>query len=457
MSPPNTTPSTVEPPYLPTVRERFLQRFSLRDGKAADADIDAAIRESIELRGATPWVLVLAIFIASIGLNVNSTAVVIGAMLISPLMNPIMGVGYGVGIDDPKLVRRSLSNLAIAAAISLVTSTLYFLLTPLTDAQSELLARTSPTIWDVLIALFGGLAGMIGASRTEKTNLIPGVAIATALMPPLCTAGYGLATGGWGFFIGALYLFTINGVFIAAAAAIVTGLLGLRKQNRNATINTRRMRLVLWAVVLLVALPSAYLAVDLVRREVFSHHARTFVQQRLKFENTYVVASDIRPGLRTLEVTLVGEPLSPSALELLEKEFTAKATGAHLLARQWQDGQGNAALSRVSSLEAKLLDLKSQADANKASVDLARPAAVDVARELMAQYPGLLRAAVGYGSVYASESIVSGPGLPILALTATKPLSLDDQVRIKRWFAARTQVADAQVIFETVSEKSRRR
>ena len=182
-------------------RNAVAQRFSLLQDKADDESIERRIREGMELSGATPWILIFAILVASIGLNVNSTAVIIGAMLISPLMGPIMGAGLGVALYDFDLVKRSLVNLGIATLISLVVSTLYFTLSPLREAQSELLARTSPTIWDVMIALFGGLAGIIGVTRKEKSNVIPGVAIATALMPPVCTAGYALATGQWRFFV----------------------------------------------------------------------------------------------------------------------------------------------------------------------------------------------------------------------------------------------------------------
>ena len=167
------------------------ERLSLTDDKADDDVIDSRIRGDVEMRGSNLWILMFAILVASIGLNVNSTAVIIGAMLISPLMGPIMGIGYGTGINDYELIRRSLKNLFIATLIALLTSTLYFLISPLSTAQSELLARTTPTLWDVLIGFFGGLAGIVGATRKEKSNVIPGVAIATALMPPLCTAGFG--------------------------------------------------------------------------------------------------------------------------------------------------------------------------------------------------------------------------------------------------------------------------
>lgn len=171
---------------------KFLRyRFNLDDDKAQETDIIRAIEKGVEFKGTNLWTLIFAIFIASIGLNVNSTAVIIGAMLISPLMDPIMGIGLGVGIFDFILVRKAAKNLLIAVVISLAASSLYFLITPLGEARSELLARTTPTIWDVLIAIFGGLTGIIASTRKNISNAIPGVAIATALMPPLCTAGYG--------------------------------------------------------------------------------------------------------------------------------------------------------------------------------------------------------------------------------------------------------------------------
>ena len=187
------------------------------EGKEDEMETIDYISKNVEFKGANLWILIFAILVASVGLNVNSTAVIIGAMLISPLMGPIMGVGLAAGINDFELLKKSLKNLGIAIAISIITSTIYFSFTPLNDAQSELLARTEPSIWDVLIALFGGLAGIVAGSRKEKSNAIPGVAIATALMPPLCTAGYGLATGNVYYFFGAFYLFFINSVFSSSS------------------------------------------------------------------------------------------------------------------------------------------------------------------------------------------------------------------------------------------------
>ncbi|MEG1405934.1 MAG: DUF389 domain-containing protein, partial [Alistipes sp.] len=194
--------------WLAGFREFMRGRFSLDEDKAQSEEVIASIEKGVVFRGVNLWVLIFATLIASLGLNVNSAAVIIGAMLISPIMGPIMGVGVAMGINDFDLLKKSLRNLTLMFIVAIVTSTLYFLLTPLADAGSELLARTVPTTYDVLIALFGGLAGIVAQSRKDRTStVIPGVAIATALIPPLCTAGFGLATGQYRYFIGAFYLF----------------------------------------------------------------------------------------------------------------------------------------------------------------------------------------------------------------------------------------------------------
>lgn len=191
----------------------------------------ANLTKGVEFRGDNVWLLLFAMIIASVGLNVNSTAVIIGAMLVSPLMGPIMGVGLSIGINDNTLLRKSLKNLAVMMIIALLASSIYFLLTPLSDAQSELLARTKPTIFDVFIAFFGGAAGILASSRKqEKITVVSGVAIATALMPPLCTAGYGIGTGQPIYFFGAFYLFFINSFFIALATFLMVRYLRFPKR-----------------------------------------------------------------------------------------------------------------------------------------------------------------------------------------------------------------------------------
>ena len=210
---------------------RFLRdRFDLGEDSALQDEVVDNICRGVDFRGTNLWVLIFATFVASLGLNVNSTAVIIGAMLISPLMGPIMGMGLSVGINDFDLLKRSVRNFGLMVLVSILTSTLYFVVSPLSGAQSELLARTVPTTYDVLIAFFGGLAGIVAQSRRDRTStVIPGVAIATALMPPLCTAGYGLATLQLNYFLGAFYLFFINTVFIAIATFVVVRFLKYRK------------------------------------------------------------------------------------------------------------------------------------------------------------------------------------------------------------------------------------
>lgn len=221
------------------LRKFFDEYMDLNRSKEDEQVTVDSIRNGVEFKGTNLWILIFATFIASLGLNVNSTAVIIGAMLISPLMGPIMGVGLAIGQNDFELMKRSLKSFMVATLFSVVTATLYFLFTPLDEVQSELLARTSPTIYDVFIALFGGLAGIVALATKEKGNVIPGVAIATALMPPLCTAGFGLATGNLLYFLGAFYLYFINSVFISLAT-----FLGVRfmhfKRKQLSTRNGRR-------------------------------------------------------------------------------------------------------------------------------------------------------------------------------------------------------------------------
>ncbi len=284
-------------------------RFNLDEDKADELQTIEAIRKGIEFRGTNLWVLIFAIMIASVGLNMNSTAVIIGAMLISPLMGPIMGIGMGVGINDFVLIKKSFKNLGIAVLISVITSTVYFLLSPLEEAQSELLARTTPTIWDVLIALFGGLAGIVAASRKHISNVVPGVAIATALMPPLCTAGYGLAIGNLSYFFGAFYLFFINSVFISLSTIIIVRFLNYPKNEYADKTFERKVKSYIYIIVTITVVPSLYMAYQIVDRSIFTKNATSFIQNELTFENSYIVGKNISiaEGKKLIEIFTVGK------------------------------------------------------------------------------------------------------------------------------------------------------
>ena len=255
-------------------------------------DTDAAtrsIRSNVSFRGPNVWILAFSIIIASVGLNVNSTAVIIGAMLISPLMGPIIGIGLGLGVNDTKLIRVGLKNLIVMVGISLIASTLYFLLTPLKLANpTELLARTNPTIYDVIIALFGGAAGLLEISRKEKGTVLSGVAIATALMPPLCTAGYGLATGTFKYFFGALMLFIINGVFIIIATYVMSKILGFQEYEFQDQKTAKRTRTLVTLVVILVAVPSILSAMRMIKSNTFQQNASSFVADNRMLSSGYI-------------------------------------------------------------------------------------------------------------------------------------------------------------------------
>lgn len=442
------------------VREYFSTLLSLKEDKADDAEIDKGLRNGINMRGSNLWVLMFAIFIAAIGLNVNSAAVVIGAMLISPLMGPIMGVGYGMGIYDFPLIRASLKNLAIAAVASLLTSTLYFAISPLTQAQTELLARTTPTIWDVLIALFGGLAGIVGATRKEKTNVIPGVAIATALMPPLCTAGYGIANGNWAYFGGAFYLFTINCVFIALSSAVVIRAFHVKKKLFVDAKTTTRVKRYAFAIGLLTLVPSIYLAYVLVQDEVFKTKAATFVQSEIATEQTYVTQSNIKPKTKTIEITVIGEYLNKTKLAAISAKLAnAGLERAKLIVHQQADQQH----IDVTTLKTGLLNdlyITSQQSIEekdkiiqKLSAELVSQKGLQnqmrqVPHELHVLYPQIEEIWFSQATNWSKDRGVSDNMVTLLNLSTSKPLTKQDQARIKEWIVARMNITAIKLVVE---------
>lgn len=295
----------------------FVNYFSLNGQLVSQSEAETAIREGVSFRGTNILILILAIFIASLGLNTNSTAVIIGAMLISPLMGPIIGIGLGVGIYDFDLIKRCLRNLIMAAAFSVAASTIYFLISPVNEQHSELLARTSPTIYDVLIGFVGGGAGIIALGSTNKGNVIPGVAIATALMPPLCTAGYGLATWQLNYFFGATYLFIINSIYIAFATFIGVKLMKYRGVATD-TARAKKVRRWVYILAILTMLPSIYLTYNMLQANKFKMSVDAFVAAECHFPQTRVLERDATDshGKKTISLTLIGAPLSIDSLRL---------------------------------------------------------------------------------------------------------------------------------------------
>jgi len=282
--------------------------------------IHEEIKKGIMFKGTNLWILIFAILVASVGLNMNSTAVIIGAMLISPLMGPINGVGYSIATYNFPLFRESLRNFGYAIGISLLTSTLYFILTPISTAQSELLSRTSPTIYDVLIALFGGFAGIVAISSRNKGNVIPGVAIATALMPPLCTAGYGLATLQFNFFYGAFYLFTINTVFIAIASMLISRLLKFPIRNIIDTAKKKRINHIIYFIISLVLVPSIYFGYQLIQKERFIENADKYIIDISNYEGNFLLKSQVDANKRTIVLVYAGKNLTAVQKKLIAEK-----------------------------------------------------------------------------------------------------------------------------------------
>jgi uncharacterized hydrophobic protein (TIGR00271 family) len=286
--------------------------FNLLNDKEDEQEVVRQVSAGVVFRGTNLWILIFAIFIASLGLNVNSTAVIIGAMLISPLMGPIIGMGLSVGIGDYDLFRRAVKNYLVATLISVVTATVYFLLSPLNEARSELLARTSPTLYDVLIAFFGGAAGVLALITKSKGQVIPGVAIATALMPPLCTAGYGLASAQWSYFFGAFYLFFINTVFIAIATFLGVKLLGFHTVAGSEAPVLRRSRRLLTVVIVVILLPAAFMTWNIVRDDVQKREIARFVDHELSQSGTQILSATAQHD--TLRVVAVGRVIADAEL-----------------------------------------------------------------------------------------------------------------------------------------------
>ncbi len=296
----------------------FLTKTLQIQGNAKPQETIESIKNDIDFQGYNVWILIFSILIASIGLNVNSGAVVIGAMLISPLMGPILGVGLSLGINDWATMKRSLRNFAIMFTVSIITSTLYFVLTPLEDAQSELLARVRPTLLDVFVAFIGGLAGILAANRKIKSNVVPGVAIATALMPPLCTAGYGIANGEWSFFLGAFYLFLINSIFISLATFVIVRFLKFPIKDFVDPARAKRARRYLVMVLFIIMIPSAYTFYNVVTESYFNRRVDSFIAENVYFEGAELVKKEIRRAEgKEVEINLVffGEPIPNSVID----------------------------------------------------------------------------------------------------------------------------------------------
>jgi uncharacterized hydrophobic protein (TIGR00271 family) len=341
-----------------SIKKFFGELLDIRADTDRDATIDA-VKKDISFKGHNAWILIFSIFVASIGLNVSSTAVVIGAMLISPLMGPIVGVGLGVAINDVEMLKRSLINLGVMIGLSVMTAFLYFKISPLTEETPELLARTAPTILDVLVAIFGGLALIVAKTKSGTiASVIFGVAIATALMPPLCTVGYSLAVGNADYALGSFYLFSINTVFIALSTFIVAKLLRFPLVRYA---NSRRRRFIARVaslIALIVMVPSVILFLQLLDQQVFENRTKDFVRDVINYEGAEVVKFTHDYQTKEIEIYLIGRPVPQGQINtwITKLEETEKLEGSKLNVYQGADQTGELAEKLSIDLKQDILE-----------------------------------------------------------------------------------------------------
>lgn len=411
----------------------LLDNFRLKAHRENFSSVIRSIEEGIVFRGTNLWVLILAIFIASLGLNVNSPAVIIGAMLVSPLMGPIMGIGLAMGINDLNLLRKSAQNFAFATAVSLITSTLFFLLSPLNQAHSELLARTAPNVYDVLIAFFGGLAGILATASKLKGNVLPGVAIATALMPPLCTAGYGIATAQPVFFFGAFYLFIINTVFIALTTLLTVRLMRFPFREKPDSEQARHSARIIGLVTVLTLMPSVYFAYQIVQDSRFMRRAERFIEHEAVIPGDYLLQKVIDPARRSIALTFGGAPIDAAQIAALKKRLSAyQLEGSELQIRLG------------FATEVGREEEKQQDNRREASDRLVR----QIVQELAAQNISVTHLALETGPLVSADNGAEGEIWLSLVVTE-KPLSAETRSQLRQWLKVRLQAQALVISFET--------
>ena len=439
---------------------RFLRgRFSLDEDKASREEVVSVITKGVEFRGVNLWVLIFATLTASLGLNVNSAAVIIGAMLISPIMGPIMGVGFSLGVNDFALLKKSLRNLTLMFSVAIVTSTLYFALTPLSANGSELLARTTPTTYDVLIAFVGGLAGIVAQTRTDRTStVIPGVAIATALIPPLCTAGSGLASGNLSHFLGAFYLFFINSVFIALATYLGVRFLKYEKKVFIDKVRERNVKRLMMIITLVTFIPSVFVGFRMVRISIFEAMADKYVAKVFnaeQFSGTRVVdyrktyAHGEEPS--KIEVILVGEPLEEAQIESVKTQLSYFGLeNCELQISQDSRSEKIDVISLQESYTELLAEKNRRIDEMTTQLKryrMTNVAVEDISREVGTVMPGVKNISLMKGLTFDAKG--NPKDTTVVCVVVPESASTEiDRKRMMKWLRVRTKVTNVKLFIE---------
>ncbi|WP_400261522.1 DUF389 domain-containing protein [Sphingobacterium sp. SG20118] len=415
-------------------KSKFLRFFNLHSGEDKKENVLENVVNNISFRGANLWILACAIVIASVGLNVNSTAVIIGAMLISPLMSPIVGAGFALGVYDFPLLKKSLKNLLIATFVSLLVSFLYFTLSPFKDAQSELLARTSPNIYDVLIAFFGGLVGVIAITRVEKGNPIPGVAIATALMPPLCTAGYGLAIGNFSYFAGALYLYTINCFFICLSTFIIVKYLNYPKVNFVDSNREKKITRVITLIILVLIVPSVYFAYTLLQQKQFAQKVSNFIQNSF-IDKGYTVVferTNYNTNPKKLELAFLIKKFSKEEVEGLKEQLKDYGiTNTELIIRQDNNDLKADILNEINKKEQNLSDKDLRIKQLNAELNKYQINTPNLQQNIQVLFPQIMSYSIGIQNKIISQDSVNNT--ISLIYQADKKLSPEESLKLENW------------------------
>lgn len=445
--------------------ERIKHLFLFEEDSASEQEVIEGIEKGVNFRGAKLWILIIAVFVASLGLNTNSAAVIIGAMLISPLMGPIIGMGLGVGIYDFDLLRRSWRNYIVATIFSVLTATVYFLISPISVAQSELLARTSPTFYDVLIALSGGLAGIIAlSSKSQRTgNVIPGVAIATALMPPLCTVGFGIATANWAYAAGALYLFLINTIFIAFSTLI--GAMFIMKFSKKAYMDhakETRVKRAIYAIAFVTIIPAILLTIGMVRQTYFEQRVNSFIQHELYFPMTQVIKQHADYDSKSFDVVLIGNEVDSATLTIAQERLPFyKLDGVAMNVFQGSQSVDNEAVRQILDNDTQELhhaeaiiaqqkkhvtELEQQLQAYTGLSELAP----QVLHELSVLFPQVTSVALAQGTL-AQGDTQQAQVFALISANATLPAA--DQERLAQWLQQRLGRDKIRIIVEVSTAK----
>ncbi|PZU12309.1 MAG: hypothetical protein DI622_15285 [Chryseobacterium sp.] len=419
---------------------------SLHYGEEEKEKVLENVTENISFRGSNLWILACAIVIASIGLNVNSTAVIIGAMLISPLMGPILGAGFALGTYNFQLLKRSIKNLLIATVVSLLVSFIYFFLSPFKETQSELLARTAPNIYDVLIAFFGGLVGVIAITRVKKGNPIPGVAIATALMPPLCTAGYGLAIGNWVYFIGAFYLYTINCFFICIATFLITKYLRYQPVKMVGEKYEKQIKYGITALIVIMIVPSFYLAYNLLNEKKFKQNTDQFIDKEFVKEGYTIIYKKIsyHSSPKKIELAFLSKKFTADELKKLNEELKEFGLmNAHLIIKQDATDLKSEILNEIGKKDNVLSEKDIMINNLRNELDKYSVKDSGVVKEMAILFPKFQNVSIGKITDFPNTDSAR---LANIVMYSSEKEDKDDEEKLKQWMSQKLADRNTKVI-----------